>query len=116
MRIWLPRYGRHRDPNVEAGDILTYSISAFHHRRPTTPTPWCFVAVGDYLDDPIGTVKLWTKTTGEIPKGWRQVYGSAGRFLRGSDVYGGIGDFANVGTTHSFADCVVIERYDNNHA
>ena len=61
LRTGLPASNNHiGDPNVTSGDIL-----AFAEVNSTQG-----VCVSNYMDDKIGTVKMWLEGTGYIPKGW----------------------------------------------
>jgi len=54
------------DPNLVAGDVIAFVVTAN-----TTP-----VCVSSYMDDPIGTVKMFTGTSGETRPGWVCMNGS----------------------------------------
>lgn len=58
IRIYLPRTPG-RDPNIVVDQVLGYIVDAAGAN----------IAVVGYLDDAIGTVKLWSKT-GTLPAGW----------------------------------------------
>lgn len=72
MRVYLPRptavaaLSPAKDPNVRTGDVIAYVGDI--NCNPT--------AVGNYLDEPIGTMKMWTKT-GTLPAGWVIMDGTA---------------------------------------
>lgn len=61
IRVYLPS-GRQRDPNVRIGQIIGYVLD----------TNGEAIAVGDYGDDPVGTVKAWDRMD-MVPGGWSVV-------------------------------------------
>jgi hypothetical protein len=81
LTVYLPRAGD-KDPNVCQDDII-----AIHHVGPkgggSTNTYMC---VSDYLDDKIGTVKMWTGDVADIPCGWAIMNGSANAAPEGSGI------------------------------
>ena len=60
LTIYLPR-APGTDPNVIADQVIAYT-SAGGER----------VAVSGYLDDAIGTIRLWAMNTGDPPDGWTE--------------------------------------------
>lgn len=56
-----------RDPNVVIGNVIAYRLAG----------DGTLVCVSDYLDDKIGTVKMWTGGIGTIPPGWAIMDGTA---------------------------------------
>jgi len=84
--IYLPQVAE-MDPNVVTGDVIAARLGQDGK----------FVCVSDYLDDKIGTVKMWSGSVAAIPPGWEVMDGSANsavahgsgislidRFVRGS--------------------------------
>ena len=102
ITVLLPKSAE-QDPNVISGEVIAYK-GADRSK---------FVCVSDYLDEKIGTVKLWALASGGIPPGWAVMDGSAntggtvitasginmnsgasdggGRFVRGSSTAGETG-------------------------
>ena len=90
VTVLLPKVAE-GDPNVISGDVIAYKTADGSEN----------VCVSDYLDDKIGTVKLWSLSSGTIPPGWVLVDGSAnstgsgidvdGKFVRGSSTAGTTG-------------------------
>lgn len=70
VTVYLPRPGGAVDPNVRADDVIGYLVEENAEA----------IAVTGYLDDSIGTVKMWVKGEEEIPGGWRIYSPSPGRF------------------------------------
>ena len=99
--VILHRNGSLRDPNIKAGNVFAYAIAGDGD----------IAAVGSYLDDPIGTVKLWNKLTSNIPQGWQQVSSSAGKFLRAANAIGS-GTFGSTGNSNNYLDYILIERFE----
>lgn len=66
ISIRLPRT-RPGDPNVDVGDAIAYILDDGAKAY----------AVSDYLDDPIGSIKMWA-LVGGIPRGWRTVSSFSG--------------------------------------
>jgi hypothetical protein len=62
--IYLPRV-RSGDPNVIGGVNLLAAQDS--------DSNW--TCLSDYMDDKIGTVKMWVKTKAEIPSGWKLMDG-----------------------------------------
>jgi len=81
-----------QDPNVRIGDVIAYMMDANGDR----------VCVSDYMDDPIGTVKIWTDIA-NVPAGWQVCDGTNGTpDMRGRFVVGqkdGDDDFVMPGGT-----------------
>ena len=75
-----------RDPNVCQSDIIGYLET----------TDNLYVAVTDYLDDQIDTVKMWCGDYDDIPCGWEWVADSEGRAVWGA---------ANDGENCTTANC-----------
>lgn len=82
--LGLPRGGdrqddstRILDPNVQPGNILSYKMSRQFSIASGFGTE--FVATGAYLDDCIGTVKMWTGAS-HMPQGWREYSAMQERF------------------------------------
>jgi hypothetical protein len=69
VTIYLPRSG-FGDPNVRAGDVIAYQLDA----------NGAAICVSDYLDDPLGTVKLWRGIETDVRGGWRILASAEGRF------------------------------------
>ena len=77
LRVYLPR-ATNTDPNVVTDQVIGY-------RR---ATGGIYVAATGYLDDAIGTIKMWSVKTGDPPAGWGEcistgsatVTGLEGRF------------------------------------
>jgi len=62
------------DPNIESGAVIGYMNAAGSSK----------VCVTDYLDDKIGTVKLWAADSGGgVPPGWAVMNGSANSTANG---------------------------------
>jgi hypothetical protein len=102
------KYDRAREPNVAAGDIISYQffpqrdtyLYPSHYRGP-------FFAMGDVYDDPIGTVKMWTGPTDSLPRGWKIMDGTqkTGGIDTRSKVPYGVGTLGNLtagGTVGTF--------------
>jgi hypothetical protein len=64
--LYLPRTGG-RDPNVVANQNIHYMLDS----------DGAAACTGDYLDDKIGTVKMWARTEAAIPPGWALMNGIA---------------------------------------
>jgi hypothetical protein len=70
ITVYLPRPGGMVDPNVRSGDVIGYEVD----------DNGLAIAVTGYLDDKIGTVKMWVGQEEDVQGGWR-IYGpSPGRF------------------------------------
>lgn len=98
--VLLPRIGA-RDPNIHKGDVFSYAAcgvvngitatSGYSRWFGAQPTSWSggAIAVGEYLDDGIGTIKAFTSTTGIPPRGWWWCDGTNGtQNLKGKVLYG----------------------------
>jgi hypothetical protein len=69
--VYLPRpRDGFADPNVRDGDTIGYQIDEDGDA----------ICVTDYLDDPIGTVKMWSGAEEDVRGGWRILAVSEGRF------------------------------------
>jgi hypothetical protein len=92
-RVYLIRAAE-RDPNVVDNDVVAYRLGMDGE----------YVCVSDYLDDKIGTVKMWALGSAAIPPGWAIANGTAnsvanggteinltGRFIRAAAVAGAKG-------------------------
>ncbi len=96
ITVLLPKAAE-QDPNVVTDDVIAYmeAEDATH------------VAVTDYLDEKIGTVKMWALASGSVQPGWAVMNGSdnagpAGsaidltdKFVRGKATSGGSGGTAD---------------------
>lgn len=76
IKVWLPRQSaiggvRGQDPNVVAGAVIAYALDAQGEA----------VCVSDYLDDKIGTIKIFDGPDSEIPPGWELVHEIGGTSL-----------------------------------
>jgi hypothetical protein len=69
--ISLPRNGSGRDPNIRTGNRLQYGIVASSGPG-TTLDRYRYLCVSPYLDDKIGTVKMYTGNIANVPQGWRE--------------------------------------------
>ena len=95
IKVWLPRNGQTKDPNIRADAII-----------PVVPAQdGNYVCTGDYLDEPIGAWKIWHSAT--IPAGWQLATGFGGRFLVGYDSsdsdHDAVGETGG-NSTHTHAD------------
>lgn len=88
ITIYLPRWNAAKDPNVYSGDILQYvTVNGVNY------------AVGDYLDDRIGTIKYQHHAT--IPHGWEAYSDCYGKFIQGASAAaagGGTSSHTHTGT------------------
>lgn len=101
VTVLLPKSAE-QDPNVVSGDIVSYTVT-------TDATNVC---VSDYLDEKIGTVKMWALGSAQIQPGWAVMNGSdnaapngtgfdlTDKFVRGHSSSGGTGGTAS--HTHTF--------------
>lgn len=81
--VWLPRPSGSVDPNVRQGAIIGYTIDEADLR----------IAVTGYLDDCLGTIKIWSGSVATIPAGWQLCDGASGTpNLREKFVLGATGD------------------------
>lgn len=103
VRVYMPRT-RSGDPNVKSGAPIEY---AFERRRTGRA-----ICVSSYMDDKIGTVKLWIGSPAAIPSGWRvctDINGGDPRgkfvanYLEGDDDFGTLGQTGGA-KTHTHAD------------
>jgi hypothetical protein len=83
VTIYLPSIGA-MQPNVRLGDIVAYTVDEDGDA----------IAVSDYLDDRIGTIKAWNEPN-NIPGGWQAI--AAGKTIVGYD--DADEDFDEVGVT-----------------
>lgn len=95
----LPRNGQDKDPNIQAGNIVPWTISLSFN----TPEP----VVLNCLDDKIGTVKITDVTI--PPQGWR-TYDFGNRLIRGGT------DGATGGNKTHTHGTVQVHEYDPPHA
>jgi hypothetical protein len=65
INVLLPKAAE-QDPNVVTGDVIAYSATDDASN----------VAVSDYLDEKIGTVKMWALASGDVQPGWAVMNGS----------------------------------------
>ncbi len=90
--VWSTVGGYPRQPNLQIGDPIRYR--AFYGALGHSGSPrLTFVAVGDYLDDAIGMVKMWTGAVANIPRGWALMNGTDNSVGTGSE---GIGSGADL--------------------
>ena len=107
FRVYLPRGGSDRDPQVYSGEVLPYFLGWSGDQ-----TGWGSSRAyhaGDYLGPKIGTVCMWNLAVGVIPQGWRQIW-TGDRFLRGAAA-AGTGTFGTTGTDYDYRDVICIERF-----
>lgn len=105
VRVYLPA-SPGRDPNVVAGQVIGY-VPGPTVLIGATPTPTA-TAVAGYLDDAIGTVKMWTSTLA-VPAGWEEYAGMQGRFPVGYK--SGDASFGTLESTGGSAEhCHAIQR------
>jgi hypothetical protein len=72
--VYLPNNAS-GDPNVVAGDVIAWTYAA-------NGTPVC---VSSYMDDPIGTVKMFTGSSSQVRPGWACMGGgNADKHLNGN--------------------------------
>lgn len=87
------------DPNVTQGMVLAYALNN-----------GVAVALSPYMDDKIGTVKLWGLPVADVPAGWKVMDGTSnasvgtgydmrGRFAKGADGNAGAGGDHDLGST-----------------
>lgn len=84
VTVRLPHVGIDGDrkgpvPNLRAGNILAYTYV-------TTGGATYAVCVSGYLDDALGTIKMWTGTLATIPFGWERFDSLDGKIPVGVDV------------------------------
>ncbi len=118
--VWLPKNGTERDPNIRTGNIIMYRQAGTNLDMPSSihkpgqgGNLSSFIIAGGYLDDKIGTIKLWNLTTAAIPQGWRVWTGFVNNdFLRlNTTTTGGGGNFGAAGAAHGFVEVIPIERF-----
>ncbi len=90
-----------KNPNLVVGDLILYRTGGI-----SAPDNARAIAVGDCMDDPIGTVKMWLGAY--MPRGWRTYTASSGKFVKGGS---GSGSFGTTGTDYTYASVPFIERY-----
>lgn len=73
--VLLPKTAE-RDPNVIADEIIAYELAS----------DGTYVCTSDYLDDKIGTVKMWALGAAAIPPGWAIMDGSDNAAPAGSGI------------------------------
>ncbi len=66
--VWLPRPSGSVDPNVRQGTIIGY----------LTDDAGLRIAVTGYLDDCLGTIKIWSGAAADIKPGWQLCDGTNG--------------------------------------
>lgn len=96
LTISLPRNGSGRDPNIRTGNRLQYSVVASYGMDESTDI-YRYLCVSPYLDDKIGTVKMFTGDISDVPQGWREHTGMRDRFPVG--VLASTGIATSVGNT-----------------
>lgn len=107
LRVFLPRYGQKRDPNVLLDDLVPFRFSNVRrYASATVPLVNAGLAIlhaGDYLDDAIGTVKMWKNSAASIPRGWREYTAMQDRFPIGVKNPGSAIAVGSIGgaTTHT---------------
>jgi hypothetical protein len=69
ITVYLPRHG-FGDPNVRAEDVIGYMLDG----------DGLAVCVTDYMDDKIGTIKMWIGDEEDVGRGWRIYATAEGRF------------------------------------
>lgn len=70
--VLLPKTAE-QDPNVVQDEVIAYTLA----------NDGTYVAVTDYLDDKIGTVKMWALLSTGIPPGWAEMNGQANSIANG---------------------------------
>jgi hypothetical protein len=96
--LYLP-HANQGDPNVIAGNVLAYGL----HNGVA-------VCLSPYMDDKIGTVKLWALEAAKVPAGWKIMDGTSnasvgsgfdmeGRFAKGADGDAAAGGDHDLGAT-----------------
>lgn len=69
-RVYLPRPNKMRDPNVRGEKTIAAELDA----------NGIYTCVSDYLDDAIGTVKMWIGNDTDVAEGWRIYSTAEGKF------------------------------------
>jgi len=120
-----------KHPNIVAGDQIlciakpqTYLADPEVFNEEGTQIYW--MAVSGYVDDKIGTVKMWSGIAGDIPQGWAIMDGTnnsvanggsgvnlGNQFIRSGSAVGGPASFGTTGSDYSRYDLLFIERLDN---
>ena len=110
FKVYLPR-ATNTDPNVVANQVIGY----------TTAANGIYVATTGYLDDAIGTIKMWSINTGNPPAGWSECDTNGSGNVRGLEgtfpvaKKSGDADFGTVGGTGNLnkkVHCHTISRDD----
>ncbi len=104
-----------RDPAIFEGDIIECGLNPLLFNIPgALPQFTPYVIRGtDYLDDKIGTVKMWIGIVSDIPRGWRVYAALDGKFPLGDNSGTlGSGVFGTTGFDYSFAEVRFIERFE----
>ena len=110
IEILLSNSDSGRMPNVRMGNNIGYNIGPVFPKMGANAVA-TFMAVGDYTDDPVGTVKLWNETLARIPQGWRQVSDVSDKFLRAGDSVVS-GTFGTTGIDYNYVRYILIERFE----
>lgn len=101
-----------KDPNVFEDDIFPYRLGFEDYRLNAEGAVY---AAFDYLDDKIGTIKIWLPGA-DPPRGWRDysALNDADAFLRaGASTSGSpVADVLASGTDHDAASVRLIERFE----
>ncbi len=103
-----------KTPNIQEGDIIWYRVamSGANYVSNDAACVLQFLAVGDYWDDPIGTVNMWIGAVENIPRGWR-VFGADGNFIRVDNSSAlGTGTFGAAGGNYDYQEVRLIERFE----
>jgi hypothetical protein len=69
VTVYLPRHG-FGDPNVRTNDVIGYQVDDQGEA----------ICVTDYMDDKIGTIKMWSGDPQQVGRGWRIYATATGRF------------------------------------
>jgi hypothetical protein len=97
LTIRLPINGRGKDPNIQVGNIIAYRVLYSGDNNDGI----VYMAAGDYLDDKIGTVKMWKLSEGAISQGWLS-YTATTAIAHSHSTGGAIASFTGI---------IFIERY-----
>lgn len=84
----LQPHVRTRDPNLEEGNVFQYSVGQYDDPALCSLGFTGYYAINDYLDDKIGTVKMWSGAVVDIPQGWGLMDGSGNAAGSGFDLSG----------------------------
>ena len=109
FQVALP-HPAHKSPNVHEDDVFRYTFPSSRDTGELGSVRW--IAVGpEYIDDLIGTVKMWKGAVADIPPGWQVYPALDGKFPLGdnSGVLGS-GSFGTTGTDYNYAEIRFIER------